>query len=328
LFSADFSIRSAEVSFTEAFGDDWQTQIDLDAERYFLRTPFSVPKYFLSFPPIESEVDRHILFYNGSGSEFEEEENLTLYFDAYLPPDGVENLPFNSTLIRIHGGGFQLGDKGPQNIIPVNKHFAQLGMVVFDIQYGLREIESGEAPLLTPGNVVGNYTFDDMVRHIGIFTKYLGMHADEYGANLDSVFLSGPSAGAFLAGSAGFGISSGNYTELFGDSITVAGLVLLYPAFIADDIESISSRSDDEFLDPELFINELSPPCLIYQGMLDGLVEPHVSASIKTTYESFGNNNCGVIYFPFAAHMSDLYFTVQFSQIFLFYMERFMYLFK
>lgn len=330
LISVDFSISSAELNFTEAFGDDWRSQIELDAEKYFLQTQFSVPKYFLGFHPIESELERHVLFYNGSGSEFEEDENLTLYFDVYLPPDGIENLPLKGvTLIRIHGGGFQLADKGPLNIIPVNKHFARLGVVVFDIQYGLREIEGGEEATFTPRYVVGNFTFDDMVRHIGIFTKYLGIHADEYGANLDSVFFSGGSAGGFLAGAAGFAISSGNYTDLFGDSLTVAGLVLLYPAFIADDIESIASRSDDEFLDPELFINELSPPCLIYQGLLDGLVEPHVSASIKTTYESFDNSSdCGVIYFPFAAHMSDMYFTDQFSQIFLYYTERFMYLYK
>lgn len=330
LISVDFSISSAELNFTEAFGDDWRSQIELDAEKYFLQTQFSVPKYFLGFPPIETDVERHILFYNGSGSEFEVDENLTLYFDVYLPPDGIENLPLKGvTLIRIHGGGFQLADKGPLNIIPLNKHFARLGVVVFDIQYGLREIEGGEEAPLTPRYVVGNYTFDDMVRHIGIFTKYLGIHADEYGANLDSVFFSGGSAGGFLAGAAGFAISSGNYTDLFGDSITVAGLVLLYPAFIADEIESIASRSDDEFLDPELFINELSPPSLIYQGLLDGLVEPHVSASIKTTYENFDNSSdCGVIYFPFAAHMSDMYFTDQFSQIFLYYTERFMYLYK
>jgi hypothetical protein len=55
-----------------------------------------------------------------------------------MPLDRGEDLPGqNSTLIRIHGGGWVSGDKGGSNMVQMNKYFAAQGYIVFDIQYGL-----------------------------------------------------------------------------------------------------------------------------------------------------------------------------------------------
>ena len=80
----------------------------------------------------------------------------------------------------------------------MNKYFASQGYIVFDIQYGLHRPDRKE-DALTPINVLGDFNIDDMVRQIGEFTKYLEFNADKYNANLDSVFISGGSAGGHLS---------------------------------------------------------------------------------------------------------------------------------
>ena len=54
-------------------------------------------------------------------------------------------------------------------------------------------------------------------------------------------------------------------------------------------------------------------------------VNPEISESLKSTYDQ-NNNDCILMIFPSAAHLSDFYFGGYYSQIFLYYMERFMFL--
>ncbi|MHA1728249.1 MAG: hypothetical protein ACTSWY_05910 [Promethearchaeota archaeon] len=80
-----------------------------------------------------------------------------------------------------------------------------------------------------------------------------------------------------------------------------------------------------------LLIDENSPPCLIFQGLGDGLIPPIVSQSMKDLYDLYDNKNtgnCTVLYMPTAVHMSDIYFSGYFNIIFLYYIERFLYIFR
>ncbi len=83
---------------------------------------------------------------------------------------------------------------------------------------------------ITPAQVRGVYSADDMMQQIGIFTKYLAAHASEYGANLDSVFISGGSAGGQLTGAVALGITSKKYPDWFaGKEVHVRGMIPFYP---------------------------------------------------------------------------------------------------
>ncbi|MHA1132377.1 MAG: carboxylesterase family protein [Candidatus Helarchaeota archaeon] len=315
LCATPFAVASADRNFTEAFGNNWRDDIPSVIEtQYFLQTQFSIPEYFLGKVTTNYVVNANILFYDAEG--------IQLYFDAYLPKQDGSTLPGNnSVLIRIHGGGWTEGDKGLPNMMQMNKYFAAQGYIVFDIQYGLAA--SGLILLPTPGNVIGNFTVDDMVRHIGNFTQYLIAHADEFGANLDSVFVSGGSAGGHLTCAVGLGIASGNYTALFGGNLTIKGIIPFYPA----NGHPAYLGGSTEFINPDDYlVNVSSPPCLIFQGLQDGLVHPSISQDLKNAYTAAGNPDCAIIYLPFGGHAADLYFTGYYNLPFLYYMERFMYL--
>ena len=320
LMASDVDIR-----FGEAYGTDWESRIPVSALPYLKSTQLVAADYFLPRPLGDCVVLKNISFFNGSG-EFD--SGLQLFFDAYLPPSNSGSLPgANSVIIRIHGGGWTTGDKGIGNMPLMNRYFAAQGYCVFDIQYGL----SNESRILSflqglsPENVRGNYSINDMVGHVGLFCKYLEAHHGEYNANLDSVFISGGSAGGHLTCVAALAIAGGDYSSLFGSGITIKGFVPFYPANNAARAVD-GGISNPEFYDPTLLVSADSPPCLVYQGSQDGLVDPQGAQNLKNQYTSQGNRACMVVTLPFAGHGSDIAFYGYYNQFFLYYMERFLYL--
>ncbi len=320
LLSTPYYIYSANNAFSEAFGEDWRDKIPNDIEqKYFLKTPYSIPYYFFSQEPKEVEVKKDILFYNDS--------NIQLYFDAYLPPKTNEKLPGeHSVLIWIHGGGWTIGDKGNYRI-QFNKYFAAQGYVVFDIQYGLYDsgTERYGGALSPPEHVKGDFDIDDMIEHIGIFTKYLVNNSEKYEANLNSVFISGGSAGGHLTCVTALAIASGNYKDIFpSDNLTIKGYIPYYPGNRLPILMGLDGK--DEFIEPAKLVEKNSPPSLIFQGTNDGLVNPKIVQDFKDAYDKNDNEKCAVIWVPFAGHASDIYFGGYYNMVFLYYMERFMYL--
>ncbi len=320
-----FTISNAERDFNNAFnpafGGDWAAQIDSETEKFLLDSPsYFLPLYFLGDSPKKCTIMKDILYFNGSESSILLDKDIRLYFDAFLPLNGGENLPGNnSILIRIHGGGWSFGDKGLTNMLQMNKYFASQGYVVFDIQYGL--VDNGKSNPFTPEYVKGNFIKHDMIRHIGNFTYYLSQNADLFNANLDSVFVSGGSAGGHLVCALGLGASSIEYGSIISPNITIKGFIPFYPANRINNLV-------DPFLNPGLVVEADSPSCLIFQGTQDGLVLPSVSEDLGRYYSDKGNTNFAILYMPFAGHANDLYFSGYYNHVFLYFMERFMYLFR
>ncbi len=316
----------ADATFAGAFGADWHSKINASTDAYFLQTRFAWPGYFLGIPQKNCIVIKDVLFYDGN-TGLAIDAGIKLYFDAYLPPSNGIGLPgANSTLIRIHGGGWVMGDKGLGDMMEMNTYFAAQGYCVFDIQYGLNNdsnIFLSELPIMA-ANVLGNFTVDDMVRHIGLFCKNLTAN-NIYGANLNSVFVSGGSAGGHLTCATALAIASKNYTDWFGTGLTVKGYVPFYPG---NGMAGFLGPSKPELVDPALLVNESSPACLVFQGTEDGLVYPGVSQVLKDTYTAHNNNVCAVLWMPLSGHAGDLYFSGFYNQFFLYYMERFLFLYR
>jgi acetyl esterase/lipase len=330
LISAVQGQKDIENSFCNAFGESWREKLTPEAEFYFQKKPFQITEYFLGKKNSESIIQENILFYDSLQDPFrmDKEKIIRLYFDVYMPPNNGVGLPGqNSTLIRIHGGGWASGDKGFSNMRNMNEYFASQGYVVFDIQYGLFKKRTDGGIILTPDYVRGDFSINDMINQIGIFTNFLERNHKTYGANLSSVFLSGHSAGGHLATVAALGIASMNYSEIFSSKLTIKGYIPFYPGNDLAD-EYIPGPVRPEFLSPELLVSCNSPPSLVYHGLGDGLVNPEISLSMKNTYEKSGNKKIVLILFPSAAHSSDLYFNGFYNRIFLYYMERFMFIHK
>jgi len=319
LFLSNITAMNAEINFSEAFGQNWRQEIPSEANDYFLKTSFSTAGYYLGIPSKDCEIRENILFYDN--------ESIKLYFDAYIPLRRGEGLPGqNSTLIRIHGGGWVSGDKGESNMMQINKYFAAQGYIVFDIQYGLYDSPITVMDFISPSYNKGDFNIDDMVRHIGEFTKFIADNADDYGANLDSVFISGGSSGGHLASAAGLALASGNYSHLFSQNLTIKGLIPFYPS--NGQMKYFGIDGSEEFLEPAKLIEPESPPCLMFQGTHDVLTYFGISNSFRDTYLANGNTNCAIIWMILGGHTSDFYFSGYYSQIFLYFMERFMYLYR
>ena len=317
LFASNITALNAEANFSEAFGQNWQQEIPSEANIYFLQTSFSTAGYYLGTPPKDCNIIENVLFYDN--------ESIKLYFDVYMPLERGEGLPGqNSTLIRIHGGGWVSGDKGGSNMVQMNKYFAAQGYIVFDIQYGLYDSPISAMDSITPSYNKGDFNIDDMIRHIGEFTKYLAENANNYGANLDSVFFSGGSSGGHLASAAGLALASGNYLNMFSQNLTIKGLIPFYPS--NGQMVYFGIGGKEEFTNPAKLIEQGSPPCLIFQGTHDVLTYFGISNNFRDTYLAKGNTNCAIIWMLLGGHSSDFYFSGYYNQIFLFFMERFMYL--
>ena len=316
----------AEAEFTRTFGGSRLEQLESAWEDYFLKTPFSLPAYFLGLPPGEYRYERDVLFYEGSGGI---DDGLKLYFDVFMPPEGKTGLPGSGTaLIRIHGGAWIAGDKGFTNMMQVNKYFASQGYTVFDLQYGLTDRVKLTAlqPLLAKRERVGPFTLDDMVRHLGIFTKYLAEHGAEYNLDLNSVFITGGSAGGQLTTALALAAAGGNYPHLISEAIKIKGYLPLYPANETSFLPVIGEAP--EWIDVSLLIDKESPPCLIYQGSHDGMVSWYTARNFKEKYQAAGNERCALLEMNWAGHASDFYFPGYFNQVWIYYMERFLALFR
>ena len=322
-FSATpFTIYSAENQTSHAFGPDWKSTIPSSVEReYFLPDPYpSALEYFLGKQPKDCEVDPHVLFYKGTEGV---DEGLRLHFDAYMPKGNVKELPGNgSIIIWIHGGGWVIGDKGNYRV-QINRYFAAQGYVVFDIQYGLTELDGNLGGLTTPDYVQGDFSINDMVRHIGIFTKYLTSHSNEYNANLNSVFITGGSAGGHLTCATALSMSHGHYEDYFSPTLKIKGYIPLYPGNGLPSVLGI--EGDEDLINPENLVEKNSPPCLIFQGTSDGLVPPSVSERFQDAYEKKENDQCAILWMPLAGHASDIYFPGYYNRVYMYYLERFLY---
>jgi len=316
MLSVPSMVSNADRTMAATFGEAFRSDAAF-ASPLFRQTRFSIPEYFYGTPADGYTAQYDVVYYRGRQSV---DEGLELKFDVYRPQRSPGQLPGRgSVLIRIHGGGWSTGDKGAANYGEINKYFARQGYVVFDIQYGL----STKTPLATPTSRSGDYTIDDMVRQIGVFTTYLADHAAEYGANPGSVFISGGSAGGHLTLAVGLGLANGNHPELLDPRITVKGLIPFYPANELAAATGIGGST--AWIDANQQIDDHAPPALIYQGSADSITPPEIARRVQQAYQAHVRPAIAIIYLPFGTHGSDLWFSSHYNQSFLYYMERFMY---
>jgi acetyl esterase/lipase len=324
------SIINAENEFSDAYGPNWRNNIPADVESYFLSSQFNLYNYFMGFPEPDCNIDRDRQYHKISNDIF-------FNFDAYYPKSTNRDLPGNnSIIIKIHGGGWTAGDKSQWHTLWINKYLAAQGYIVFDIQYGL--LNTGNIwNIPTPAHVMGNFTLHDMVEHIGIFTKQIANElAARYNANMDSVFIMGGSAGGHLTGVVGLGYNDPYFAGNFSTALTIKGIIPLYPA---NDISNIVSGHRVELIPgtpetnplayekftPSKLVDANDPPALFFQGLQDALTTTTHSKAIELALELVGVDGI-LLTFPLAAHANDYITSNNFAQVWLYYLERFLYL--
>ncbi|GAB4316385.1 MAG: hypothetical protein Kow0069_18540 [Promethearchaeota archaeon] len=320
LVATPFAIASAQAEFEGAFGREFAEAFPEGAAPGFRTTPFLLPSYFLGQRDWECGVDRDVVYYSNNG--------VTLRFDAYYP---LTDLTSNrTTIITIHGGGWTAGDKGVGNVAAVNEYLAHQGHVVFDVQYGLIEGRA-EFVIPTPDDVKGNFTVVDQVEQLGAFTKVLASNLSRvYGCDVGRTVILGRSAGAHLAGVVGLGYNDPFFEGTFDPRLTVKGVVMLYPP---DDLSEFSGALpfprlvDVDLLDhyaPSKLVDPDDPLVLLFHGTSDGIVPARHSRRVEEAADRAGVK-CARLVFPFAGHAGDALFYSNYGQMWLYYLERFLY---
>ncbi|MHA1147932.1 MAG: alpha/beta hydrolase fold domain-containing protein [Promethearchaeota archaeon] len=247
--TTSITIMEAEQQFNDLYGDDYR---DLDTTN-MLQEPLSMWRHINVIPDdSDIEIKLNVEYYDKGKDKF--------HFDYYAPKDADDELP---TVIKLHGGAWFLGNKGPVFNVPLSKYLAAQGYAVFDVQYGLYDIDeaAGDADLELVADAFKvmvdinpefkdkvlpdykeNYMIQDQVFNIGMFTKFLSNHTSKYHVDKDNIIIVGSSAGAHMAGVVGCGYYNPKFNGTFSDELNIKGIILYYPP---TDIKKMKSAMDD-----------------------------------------------------------------------------------
>ncbi|MHA1468436.1 MAG: alpha/beta hydrolase [Promethearchaeota archaeon] len=327
------SIIDANNQFADAFGRDWN-EFHPGVEDEFLNMQQVLIQSWFGEPELDPDSWRL-----DSNHVYNETDEYKLKYDVYYPgPIGAQFIGEKATILFIHGGSWTSGDKTDHN--PFFKYFAAQGYVVFSIDYRL--IETTGSPKQSR---VGDYNVEDMMEDVARFTQFITINEEDdelvHDADLDNVFIMGISAGAHLAGVAGFGYND----DIWGldNRLEIKGVILFYPPD-DDSMSRLGSKNsyyyqrgftkyksvedDPDFIDsytPSKLLDKNDPPCIIFQGSSDSLVSPINAEKIKKAGKREGVDVIVVTSY-FIGHVHDL--SVLHKTMMCYYMERFMYLIK
>jgi acetyl esterase/lipase len=243
--------------------------------------------------------------------EYARPHGHALYLDIYQPtvaPAAGDRYP---AVLVIHGGGWRNGDKY-EYFDYHNRHLANQGYVVFDIQYRLAPQSRWPAQL------------DDVKDAI----RWVRQHADDYRLDPDAIILLGRSAGAHLA----------LMVACCPDHDTpVRGIVSLYGPTelrwegLAPDSPILDLMGGTyemvgaayESASPVAMVRDGLPPMLIIEGGMDGLV-PNTHGDLLTGRLSLTDTPFALLRIPWSRHGFDAVYFGLGAQVAQYYTDRFL----
>lgn len=131
--------------------------------------------------------------------------------DVYIPEDKFDRSEKLPVLVNVHGGGYFYGDKELYRFYCME--MARYGFAVVNFNYRLSP----------------EYTFPSPLQDINEVIRWIESHADEYGMDVNNLFMMGDSAGAQLASHYAAINSNPEFAKLFAlkkHSLKIKGLCL------------------------------------------------------------------------------------------------------
>lgn len=351
ILTRSLMIQRANEQFLEQFGSGWDEMPD-NTQGPTLKERHIASQFYWGYSWDRAVSEDQILYNLMENQKYKQGDGFSLYYDARYPKSGyrgLDSIGKNSTVIMLHGGGWNSGDKGEAGHI--QNHLAGQGYVVFDVQYRLLDsqymnstAEYGIANLFQPAQpreyqeVYGPYSILDMMEDIGDFTHYLASLSPEerFFADLNSTVMIGVSAGGYLAALTSYGYNNTFFNGYFNSSLRIKATALYNPPndaqyFFYDRhpmyypyLVNCSPTSCPALyynLTPSNFIGPDSPPTILFHGLIDKMVPPINS---RTLYDSLKAQSRPTILINsrFGGHGFD--FAPYNSPTVMYYLERFL----
>jgi acetyl esterase/lipase len=230
-------------------------------------------------------VHENIAYKSGSGlTDYERERNV---LDLYLPP-GASDFP---VIVWFHGGGITGGDKAGMQA-PIAEALARRGIAVASANYRLSP----------------RVNFPAYIEDAAASVAWVLDHIDEYGGDAEIVFVSGHSAGGYLAAMVGL---DGSYLRAYGHALAdLAGLIPISGQMVTHaTVRAERGLPEDRPLidsaAPSFHVGADAPPFLAIAGSEDLPARPEENryfiAAMKAvehadaTYREFAGRDHGSI---------------------------------
>ncbi|MBI1278097.1 MAG: alpha/beta hydrolase fold domain-containing protein [Anaerolineaceae bacterium] len=250
------TLDDAETAMRVGLGKHYEARIPVDVKKRLLTAPLTLPNIFGEYiRDARARVWRDVVYATPKG--------VPLKLDIYEPmtkPVGGDMYP---AIIVIHGGGWQNGDKG-QYFEPSNRYLANLGFVVFDIQYRLS----------------GKFKWPAQLEDAQTALQWVRDHASEYKVDPKQIALLGRSAGAHIALMTGLRTDATNPVQAIIAFYAPADLKFagLTPAsqiynLIGGSLEDLPEVYHDAT--PLDWVRDNLPPIFFVEGMQDTIVPAH-----------------------------------------------------
>lgn len=286
-------------------GRDYEKQIPAAVQSRLLPTPLSLGNFFGGhLRATRARVWRDIPFAQPKG--------VPLKLDVYEPMGKPVKGDSYPAIIVIHGGGWANGDK-QEYFEPTNRYLANLGFVVFDIQYRLS----------------GQYKWPAQLEDAQAALEWVHNHAAEYNVNTKQIALLGRSAGAHIA----------LMTAMHADEAHKVQAVISFYAPVFMKWENLTSESQifnligGRYEDlPELYhdatpldwVRDNLPPIFFVEGMQDTIVPPAYHGDQFGKLITLTNTPFVHLRLPWARHGFDAVYVGLGWQLVQYHLDRFL----
>ncbi len=296
--------EDAASAMRAGLGRNYESKIPFDVQQRLLPATITVPNIFgAHLRAARARVWRDVVFATPN--------NHPLKLDVYEPMEKPVMGDSYPAIIVIHGGGWQNGDK-QEYFEPTNRYLANLGFVVFDIQYRLS----------------GTAVWPAQLEDIQMAIRWVRDCAGEYQVDAKRIALLGRSAGAHIALMAAVKASAETQvqaviafyapTDLKFEGLTTASSIY---NLIGGSYEAMPDAYTDA--SPVDWIRDDLPPLLIIEAKMDTIVPSHHGE--KITKRLVQTNTPFVhLMVPWARHGFDAVTFGLGAQLVQYHMDRFL----
>ncbi|NWJ94323.1 MAG: alpha/beta hydrolase [Chloroflexi bacterium] len=308
------AIEQAEAEMQAAFGPNYAKKIPTELANTQRTSAFSLVDYFKG---VALDSDKVKLT---ADIVYRTVDNQKLTLDIYEPTLGKAGA-LRPTLVVVHGGGWQIGDKS--ELPALNYYLAARGWTVFSLNYRL----------------LPQYPFPYATEDVQCALAYINQNSKNYGVDTGRMTILGRSAGATMALTTAYMPSPIGSAATCGVMPALRGVVSYYGetnmatwydhgggnSLTIPYLGGTPSQQPENYrlASPLTYVNRTLPPTLLIHGDKDSIVNIEQSLILIPRLKENGNQ-VALIRIAWPGHGFDTWRNGFSNQIALYYTERFL----